>query len=268
MAFLELTFYSKALKASTDVSVILPEISKKEPGVGALGNTPWKTLYLLHGLEGNYHAWVRNSSIVRYAKEYGIAVVMPDAGRNWYADTARGLSYFTFITEELSEVCRSFFKGISSERENNYIAGLSMGGYGALKAALSYPDKYAGCASLSGSVDITRRMAGPIVLDEWRAIFGFDLKSAADLEGSQNDLFALARRNKIAGMPFPRMYLWCGTEDGLITANRTYHALLTELGIKHGYKESEGDHSWKWWDLHIQDALTYLFGDPPGTDNS
>ena len=147
MPYFDMNFKSDSLNRNTTVSVILPEKPRES----------FKTLYLLHGLSDDHRAWLIRSGIVRYARKYDVAVVMPDAARSWYADTATGEKYFTLITEELPTLCRGYFAGMSARREDNFIAGLSMGGYGALKAALTYPERYAGCASLSGSLDITRK---------------------------------------------------------------------------------------------------------------
>ena len=257
MAFFEFHYYSHALGQQVCVNVILPEREKKELLAGIPEGT-YKTLYLLHGLSGDHYNWVRKTSIERYAEEYGIAVVMPGVSRSWYADTAYGMPYFTFITKELPAVCRGYFKGMTDHREDNYIAGLSMGGYGAIKAALTYPEHYAGCASLSGALDITRK-GRAYRLEEWQGNFGFELSDALELEGSEQDIFALTRKNIEKGRPFPALYLWCGTEDTLLPINQQYHALLEQEQIPHLYEQSEGDHTWKWWDLHIQDALACLF---------
>lgn len=253
MAFLELYFRSSELKKRTCVNVILPDAHKRESG------KPIKTLYLLHGLSDNHHAWRNNSNIEQYAAKYGIAVVMPDVGRSWYTDTTWGENYFTYLTKELPEVCRGYFAGLSDKREDNFVAGLSMGGYGAVKAAMWCPESYAGCISLSGSLDITRKNR-PCDLQLWRALFNPAMESPLELEGTRYDLFHMARENKKNGVEFPKMFFWCGTEDSLITPNRDYSALLCELGVEHVFRESEGDHSWKWWDLHIQDGLEFLFG--------
>ena len=259
MALLELNYYSEALQSHTVVNVILPECPRKGPGIGMIPAGNYKTLYLLHGLHGNQNDWLRRTGIERYAEKYDLAVVMPGMNNSWYADTCYGAGYFTFITKELPEVCRGYFKGMSDKREDNIVAGLSMGGYGALKAALSCPETFGHCAALSGSLDITRK-GRACDLPLWRGNFGFTMESPLELEGGPNDLFALARKNHAEGVPFPNIYMWCGTEDVLIGNNRDYHALLNELGVAHGYEESEGDHSWPWWDLHIQDALRYLLG--------
>ncbi len=253
MAFLTLEFISETLKAQTRVNVILPK--QKEDSI------PYKTLYLLHGLKGNYESWMKNTSIERYAKEYGIAVVMPDGGRSWYTDTQYGINYFTYITEELPKLLREYFKGMSDKREYNYIAGNSMGGYGALKMAYSLPEKYAGCASLSGSLDITRKNR-PVNIDEWKALFDFNMTDASELEGSKHDLYAVIKEAHKSQKELPDTYVWCGREDNpaLFNTNQNLHSLFNELGIEHYYEESEGNHSWKWWDIHIEKALEYLFG--------
>ncbi len=259
MALLQFVYYSHALKKTTQLSVLLPENDKAKGEAGRTGMRKYKTLYLLHGLSGDYTDWMRKTSIERYADKYKIAVVMPDVGRSWYTDTAYGAKYLTFITEELPKVCRGYFKGMSDKPEDNIIIGLSMGGYGAFKAALSHPGQYGYCASLSGSLDITREGRNQMP-DEWRAIFDFTQKDASELKGTDHDLFALVKKRVAEKAPFPKTYFWCGRDDVCVRKNRELHALFDSLSVPHLYEESEGDHSWKWWDLHIQDALAYLLG--------
>ena len=146
---------------------------------------------------------------------------------------------------------------MSDKREDTFIAGLSMGGYGAIKASLVCPERFGGCASLSGALDIADFDDRPMN-SEWQGIFGFGLTNAAELKGTEHDIFALAKKNAEGGFPFPKLYIWCGESDSLLEPNRRFDTLLNELGIEHAYAESEGDHSWKWWDKHIQDALAYL----------
>lgn len=257
MAFLELTYKSKALKMNVAVNVFLPECPKDSTLAGAPEVQSFKTLYLFHGVGANHADWIRKTNIERYAAQYGIAVVMPEVGRTWYTDTAYDQKYFTFVTQELPAVCRSYFKGMTDRREDNLVAGFSMGGYGAVKAALRCPDRFCGCASLSGALDITRE-GRPYLLEEWQSIFGFDLPDGAALKGSKHDVFALAENNSASGVPFPKLYLWCGTEDTLITVNRKFHQLLDTLHVEHCYEESEGTHTWKYWDQYIQTALAYM----------
>jgi putative tributyrin esterase len=182
---------------------------------------------------------------------------MPNVARSWYANTAYGADYFTFVLDELPTVCRSYFKGMSDLPEDNYVGGLSMGGYGALKASLVCPERFGACASLSGALDIAE-FSKYAETSEWRGIFGFDLDCSKKLTGTEHDIYALAKKNAENAVPFPKLFMWCGLDDDLIGSNRRFDALLSENGIEHVYAESEGDHSWEWWDKHIQDAINFF----------
>jgi S-formylglutathione hydrolase FrmB len=221
------------------------------------GEKPFKTLWLLHGLHGDNTSWMRKSSIERYVKKYNLAVVMPSVDRSWYTNTAYEVNYFNFVAYELPALMRSTFKAYSDKREDNIVAGLSMGGYGSLTLALTCPMQYGSCISLSGSLDVTRK-GRKCNINEWRSIFGFDIETPDELCGSEHDLFALAKNNAESGLPFPKLYMWCGTEDTLIDINKKYDDHLTSLGVPHLFEFSEGDHSWKWWDMHIKDGLKYI----------
>ena len=246
--FLELRFKSKELKRETTVNVLLPEVIEE--------GKPYKTLWLFHGISGDHTSWMRYSAIERYARKYNIAVVMPNGDRGWYTNTVYGTNYFNFVAEELPAFCRSVFKGMSDKREDNYVAGLSMGGYGAFKIGMTYPERYFGCAALSGAFDVL--YLGKFRFDEWRGNWGFDLNEPEDLMGSPSDLFSLTEKTVKSGAVLPKLYFWCGTEDFLVNTNRAYRDLLDSLSVEYTYKESEGNHTWKWWDLHIQDALNCL----------
>ena len=256
MAFCELRYHSDALGRAVSVNVVLPENARTLIGMQTSASATYKTLYLLHGLSDDHTIWERRTSIERYATERGIAVVMPNGGRSWYTDMANGARYFTFITQELPSVCRGFFRGMSDKREDNFIGGLSMGGYGAVKAALTYPECYGGCICLSGALDIATFKHHSIT--EWRAIFGYDLNSAAQLRGTCHDVYTLAEENARRGVAFPKIYMWCGDNDYLLDNSIRFDGLLTSLGVEHKYEQSEGDHSWRWWDMHIQDGLEYV----------
>ena len=145
---------------------------------------------------------------------------------------------------------------MSDKREDNLIGGLSMGGYGALKAALTYPEQYAACISLSGALDVTRRGRADYA-NEWRTIFQLDMQDPTELAGTEHDVFALATKAGEAGVELPRLYLWCGTEDALLEINQSFDAHLQKLGIAHFFEASEGNHSWPWWDRHIQNGLAW-----------
>ena len=260
MAFLEFHYHSDALRMGVNVNIILPE--NRKSAIGVRSGAPegkCKTVYLLHGLSDDHTAWMRRTSIERYAAEYGIAVVMPCVGRSWYTDTEYGQNYFTFVAEELPRVCQGYFRPISDKREDNFIVGQSMGGYGAFKTAFTYPDKFAACAALSGSLDIISRLPGATI-EQWQDFFGAGFSSPEMQRDEKCDLFAIADKLKASGEEPPRIFMWCGTEDFLINANRKFDKHLSALGIEHTYTESEGNHSWKYWDEHIKDVLKFFFG--------
>ena len=257
MAFFQMNYHSGALKMGVSVNVILPEWAKNLNDMEGEDGKKYKTLYLLHGLSDDHTTWMRRTSIERYADKYGIAVVMPGVARSWYTDTADGAAYLRFVAKELPDVCCAYFRGMSKKREDKMIAGLSMGGYGALKAAFTYPYCFGGCASLSGTLDIadhTRERP----MSEWRGIFGFDLESPLQLKGTEHDLFHLIREKRFLHNPMPKIYMWCGESDHNLRHNERMATHLRSLAIEHRYETSEGNHDWEWWDLHIQDALEYL----------
>ena len=253
MALFDVHFFSEALGMQSTVEVVLPQRST----VGQIGLSGradegrYRVLYLLHGLSDDETIWMRRTSIERYAAEYGIAVVMPNGHRSFYTDMRHGGAYFDFLTRELPLRMQEFFR-ISDRREDTFIAGLSMGGYGALKAALRCPDRYARAAGLSAVADI-REFCGarPAVAEP---IFG----SAADVPES-DDLFALARAGK-ARANKPELYLGVGLQDALYPANRRLLAELQADGYAVTYRESEGNHNWAFWDEYVRYVLAWMFG--------
>ena len=150
MALIELKFFSQSLGMQTEAYVVIPQKSTKgEIGIkGKSKDKEYKCLYLLHGLSDDHSIWLRRTSIERYAADYGACIVMPCGARSFYTDMKYGMKYFSYITEELPSIVSEFLK-VSNKREDTYIAGLSMGGYGALKAALKKPEVFCAAAGLS-----------------------------------------------------------------------------------------------------------------------
>lgn len=257
MAFLTLNFHSDALGMATEVSVILPESAKTQIGMDTKRTDVFPTLYLLHGLSDDHTVWERRTSIERYASRYGIAVVMPNAHRSWYCDMAHGGNYYTYVAKEVPAVCRSFFRGMSDAPEMNYIAGLSMGGYGALKIALRNPGCYAGVASFSGAMDPANPRHVYLGTSYWADVFGPFEKIA----GSENDVYALAKKAILEGTLPNKIYLACGTEDSLLPCTRKMEELLVGAGVSHRYREAPGNHNWDFWDGEIERTLAYFFGE-------
>ncbi len=253
MALLHVQFHSDVLGMAASMDVILPQKSNSLIGMSTTAGATCKTLYLLHGLSDDHTIWQRRTSIERYAADKNLAVVMPAAGKSWYTDMAHGDRYQTFITKEVPAVCRSMFRCMSDKPEDNFVAGLSMGGYGALKMALSDPSAFGGAASFSGAIDVanSRRFGG-----HWSDIFG----DPATIAGSDNDVYTLIQKAAESGAPLPRIYLWCGLQDGLIDDSRRAKALFEQYGYDLTYSETDGDHSWFYWDREIQNALRVFLG--------
>ena len=247
MAHLVVDYYADALGVQTRMHVLLPQ---------RLAAGKAKTLYLLHGMSDDEGTWMRRTSIERYAEEKGLAVVMPDGGLGWYTDMYRGLAWFKFISGELPALCRRFFPILSDKREDTYIGGNSMGGYGALKCALRAPRTFSRVISLSGALDAVDTAINntvPATRRYWEDVFG----PAEDVSGSENDLFAAATALTDPALR-PQIYMWCGTEDFLYAQNTRMRDHLRALGYDLMYEESPGDHQWRHWDKKIADALDWL----------
>jgi S-formylglutathione hydrolase FrmB len=202
---------------------------------------------------------MRRTSIERYAAAKNIAVVMPAVGRSFYQDMASGPKYWTFLSEELPAIMRQFFP-LSAAREDTFAAGLSMGGYGALRLALAEPEKFAAAASLSGALDYVKRLkeagreGSRINRSEWLGIAGEKLKG----EGTSSDLWATAQRVVKERLPRPKLYVCCGTEDSLLDDSREFHGHLDAMHYEHFYEESPGAHEWGYWDAQIRKVLDWL----------
>ena len=256
MALIHCNFFSGVLGLSCALDAIIPE-PKRSPDGQILDTEQEKypVLYLLHGLSDDHTIWQRRTSIERYVSELNLAVVMPAVDRSFYTDMKRGKRYWTFISEELPALARSLFP-ISGLRKDNFVAGLSMGGYGAMKLALTHPDRYAAAASLSGVLDISKVVRGQdrVWLSEMRNIFG-DLRKVV---GSPNDLFTLMEQVASSKWKTIPLYVCCGTEDFLIEDNRNFRARAASLGLNLTYEEEPGEHEWGFWDRKIQRVLEWL----------
>ncbi len=251
MAFLQCDFFSSVLSLSTSLNVILP--------LGDSVTRPYRTLYLLHGLSDDHTIWARRTSIERYAEAHGVAVIMPAVGRSFYVDMARGLRYGTFVEQELPSVCRSLFP-LSPLREDTFVAGLSMGGYGAFRLALRRPDLFCAAGSFSGATDIAQIGQGSDeqMRAEWTWMFG-DL---GRITGSDFDLFHLASQLPRERRRQLRLYQCCGTEDFLYEGNVRFRDHARSLGLDLTYDEGPGTHEWGYWDRKVREFLDWLLPSP------
>jgi putative tributyrin esterase len=240
MACATLNFHSPALAKACSMTVIVPE--------GSVGQPPFPVCYLLHGLSDDHTSWARHTSIERHVAGLPLIVVMPDGGRGFYCDAVDGPAYERHLLDDvIGFVDRTFHT--MPERQGRVIGGLSMGGYGAIKLALKYPQLFCSAVSHSAALDVQRRLERPEVAAEMRRIFG------PAPGGGPNDPYALAAT--IDRTLLPALRLDCGLEDGLLEENRAFHRHLEQLGIPHEYAECPGAHTWEYWDCHIQEALAF-----------
>ena len=253
MAFTEFHYYSETLEIDVSVNVILPETRIMAQRDGK----PLPTLYLLHGLSDDHTHWVRQTRLEFYARKYRLAIIMPCVNRSFYTDMKRGAKYFTFVSEELPKVMELYFP-LSHEREERFAAGLSMGGYGAMKLGLLCPEKYAAVASLSGAVEMEADFFRHSVqkddafLRELNDIFG----SFEEFMQSDNCLTRVAERLEPAKAP--RMYVACGTADFLFGSNEDFIRRFGEKFSIHYTTEEGAAHTWDFWDRQIEKVLAWL----------
>jgi len=251
MAHFSATIKSKALGFSTHIQVIIPYHEN-------IATPTTKILYLLHGLSDDCTAWCRRTRIYDYAEKNNFMVVMPEVQRSFYSDMTHGSKYFTYVTEELPQICERLFN-IKHTRENTFVAGLSMGGYGAVKCGLSRPDFYAAVACFSGAVDMKSRVEStkdvdPPPFPEMKAILGENLAFPDNA-----DLFHLAT-NTAKLSTKPKMLITCGDADFLLEDNHRFNAHLNALNYGHIYKEWPGEHTWPFWEECLPMAFEFFKG--------
>lgn len=211
-------------------------------------------VYLLHGLSGHFDNWTERTKIEEYAASHDLIIVTPEGGDGWYTDSSSVPidKFESYIIKELiPEIDRKF--RTAANRENRSIAGLSMGGYGAIKFGLKYPEMFSIVGSFSGAFDApSRGLGGAKTWPSILSVFGAD---GSDTR-KQNDIFSLVRslsENQRTSLPF--IYLDCGTEDFLFKTNREFAALLVELKVPHEYRQLPGGHTWEYWGRQVKEFL-------------
>ena len=243
MAFLQINTDSSFI-GPTEINVLLPQKNWKTDRA-----EPYKTLYLLHGLGDDQSAWMRRTSIERYAEEYNIAVIMPCCRKSFYCNMRYGEDYYSYIAKELPALMEQYFN-LSQRREDRYAAGLSMGGYGAIKLALREPDKFCTAAGLSSAV------GGPV---RWKnGAIGKAIMGEEGLLKADDDLFRLAEKT-VKLQNAPRLFMAIGKQDTLYDDNTDFRRHLDFINYPYTYLESDGSHNWEFWDKYIKIALDWMF---------
>jgi S-formylglutathione hydrolase FrmB len=238
-------FKSNLVGKTLPYGVVLP------PGYGLITTRRihYPVLYLLHGWSGDYNSWIKQTALMQYAAEYQMIIITPEGGNAWYTDSATVPSdqYEAYVMRELISDVDSRFRTIP-DRRGRSIAGVSMGGYGALKFGFKHPEKFSLAASMSGALDATARTDDASIMQA----FG-EPESAAR---KSNDLSRLAREfpaDRQALLPY--FYLDCGTEDPWLMSNRDFSGLLLERKIVHEYRQLPGNHVWPHWDRQVREVM-------------
>lgn len=237
-------FISKVLGRETRYRILLPKGYDQTTG-------RYPVLYLLHGALGGYENWETRTDLTNYAANLPLIIVMPDAGNSWYVNSATEPNRMEdFIVDELIPTIDQQWRTIRSPHRRA-IAGLSMGGYGALKFAMKYPGMFAVAASISGAI------SGPSDLENQRPDLKANIEKAFGPAGSpvraQNDLIALARASQPASTPY--LYLDCGSSDFLLDSNRRLVSALSDAKLAYEYHEVAGAHTWSFWDARLPIVL-------------
>ena len=241
------------------MEVYLPQ-PKGEP----LNWTKWKpvrkypVLYLLHGFSSDENEYTRLSTIGRYIEDYPVVVIIPAVQRSVYVDIGDVIHYWTFLGEELPVLVQAYFP-ISDRRQDTFVAGISMGGYGAFKLGLSYPQRYAAAASFIGWLNFAQAAHQvPILQNDMQLNFG----SLASQEGGPNDLFHLVRQMAASEGPKTRLYACTGTEDFVYPGNLAFKQLAESLGLDFTFEEGPGEHNWEYIDPMLPRMLKWLGLEP------
>lgn len=214
-------------------------------------------LWLLHGASGHSSDWLRYTQIELFAQEKGIVVVCPSAANGFYINARVGTQWEDIITDKLWKTVHSMLP-TSDAPENNYIAGLSMGGYGALRLGLAHPELYGRIGCMSGGVEIPQEYASGkcVMAEQWgfRDSFG----APEEVVGGADDLYALARRRKDIGT-LPEIYMCCGTRDEHeAESNPRFRDYLRSLGYNVTWSQGEYGHEWRFWNIEVEKLLKWL----------
>lgn len=260
MALIQVNYMSQALWRTVTLQVILPA-DKADLQGNLLPLKKYKTLYLLNGLHGNYTDWVSGTRIKRWAQEHDLAVVMPAGDNSFYVDRkAQHNNYGEFVGKELVEITRRMFP-LSDKREDTYIGGLSMGGYGAIINGLKYRGTFGAVVGLSSALHMFEEMdnLGPLNWEFGETLFG---KAEEAVLSDNNPRVLVEKLGKMKkedpSLLLPKMYMACGTEDFLLGSNRTFKKLFEENGFDLTYVEGPGNHNWDFWDEYINKVMDWL----------
>ncbi len=262
MALFQISLFSEALRRENMVSVVLPDVRVRDPKRKIYEiKEKFPTLYLFHGAGGNHLDWIRYTNAEHLADEYQIALIMPAMDLGFYTDMYMGSKYFTYISEELPAYLQQVFP-LSKKRKDCFLAGLSMGGYGAMKVAMTYPERFEAVASMSGVLDAARLMKNRELTEEIELdrvlTWCFGTEEIAD--NKINSLEKLMSKNIAEKKELPRIYQCVGTEDFLYDINQNFYHTAEKLGVPICYEEGPGMHEWGYWRQQLPIVFAWMFG--------
>lgn len=248
MALISLNYLSKCLERKVTVNMIVPIDNPKREMI----QKPFKLLVLLHGYNGDHTDWLTNTDIVNYAEEKNIMVALPAGENKFYADNGiTGEMYGTFIGDELICMLRNMFF-LSDRREDMYIAGLSMGGYGALINGLRFHETFGYIGALSPALFLEERNN-----DRGKRFFETTF-AGQEVINTEKDYHYLIGKSIERGERIPQIFLACGKQDFWSNGCGKFSTQLDKLKIEHTYIEDEGDHDWSFWNTYIKKMLDWL----------
>jgi len=258
MAVVNLDFYSFELSMNMQASLILPE----RRGVPHSPHSePYPVLYLLHGHGHDHTSWLRLTRIEHYLQNSDVIVVMPNANRSCYVDGVNTHRYGSYLVNELPLALKNWFN-ITADREHTFIAGMSMGGYGALRAAYLHPERYGAACALSPGINIhafVRQGSAPPMPGTAEVARNFDniFGPQETYDGSDFDLKHLASMRNAAPQLGQRFLHLCGTEDVFYQENLDYVAYIREHcpNLDYTWQDSPGFHDYNFWD---RESITML----------
>ncbi len=257
MAVISFEVYSNVLKRVVSCRAVLP--TDQEDGIL---EGPYKTIYLLHGLRGNCNDWLTSVRLKEICGSQRFAAIMPSGDNSFYVDSLiPNNDYGRFVGEELVNLTRAMFP-LSRKREDTFIGGLSMGGFGALRNGLKYNDTFGYIVALSGAVHFFETPAGQPIdnLQHEELVMG-DIEEARLTEKNPRVIVKnlVERIRSGEKVNLPKIYMACGTDDTLIVYNRKLRDFFIEEGLDLTYEEDAGFHDWDFWDKYFRKAVdTFL----------
>lgn len=249
MAIIDVSFFSKNIKRSVTFKAYLPFDEYNYLTMKNLSKPPFKTLYLLHGIFGFKEDWITYTRVIEYVKGNNLAIIMPSGENSFYIDNnISGIMYEKYFFQELVEETRKIFP-LSNKKEDTYLAGLSMGGFGALRNGIIYNDIFSVVGAFSPAIPKNKQQNFP------GDVFGINYNYISNNYPEYFDLYNIVLNNKDN---LPKLFLGCGSEDFLIEANREFTDFLNSLEINHIYFEEVDGHTWSFWDLSIKRFIDFL----------